>query len=61
MSEAAHGTISAQRTTRRPGNSRFRNCASASETSSVTATTTATQTTVLATTVGSASCSARRT
>ena len=60
MSEAAHGTISAHRTTRRPGNSRLRNCASPSEIRSVTPTTTTTHTTVLATTAGSAACSASR-
>ena len=60
MSEAAHGTISAQRTSRRPGKRWFRNCARPSEITMVTATTTTTHTTVFATTVGSAGCSRSR-
>ena len=60
MSEAAHGTMSAHRTSRRPGKDSFRSWASPSESAMVTATTTATQTTVFATTVGRASCSRRR-
>jgi len=60
MTDAAHGTISAHRTSRRPGKASFRSCARPSDTTTVTSTTTTTQITVLATTVGSASCSRSR-
>ena len=60
MSEAAHGTISAHRTSRRPGKDSFRSWASPSESAMVSATTIATQTTVFAATAGRASCSSRR-
>ena len=60
MSEAAHGTIKAQRTRRRPGNSSFRSWAMPSEPAMVTTTIATTQISVLATTVTSASCSRRR-
>ena len=43
---AAHGTITASRTSRRPGNAWWSSCASASEITIVTATTPTTQTTV---------------
>ena len=46
MSEAAHGTIRAQRTSRRPGKLLSRNWASPSEIAMVTPTTTATHTSV---------------
>jgi hypothetical protein len=59
-SEAAHGTISAQRTNRRPGKRWLRSCASPSEITTVTATTAVTHTTVLSTTTGSAGCSSSR-
>src|SRR6201996_6609659 len=49
-SDAAQGTIRAQRTIRRPGNRLFRNWASPSETPIVTATTSTTQITVLSST-----------
>src|ERR1700742_3969918 len=49
-SDAAHGTIRAQRTIRRPGNRLFRNWASPKETPIVTATTSITQITVLSST-----------
>ena len=61
MSDAAHGTISAHRTSARPGNSLARNWARPSESSSVTPTTLTTHTTVVATTAGSASCCTSRT
>ena len=61
ISEAAHGTISAQRTSAGPGNAAFRNWARPSEITTVTPTTVATHTIVFATTVGSASCSSSRT
>ena len=60
MSDAAHGTMSAQRTSRRPGKLAFRNWPRASESTMVTPTMTTTQTAVFASTVGSASCSNRR-
>ncbi|GAA2455077.1 hypothetical protein GCM10010191_87630 [Actinomadura vinacea] len=44
--EAAHGTISAQRTSRRPGNRALSSCASGSESTTVAATTPTTQSTV---------------
>ena len=56
MTDAAHGTMSAQRTSVRPGKRAPRSCASASDSKIVTATTTATQTTVFATTMASGSC-----
>ena len=60
MSEAAHGTMSAQRTSRRPGKLAFRNCPRPSEMTMVAATITATHSAVFASTVGRASCSRRR-
>ncbi len=60
ISAAAHGTINAQRTRRRPGNAAFSSWARPSEITMVTPTTSATHVTVLATTVGSASWSRRR-
>jgi hypothetical protein len=54
ISDAAHGTITAQRTSRRPAKSLDRNCASPRLISTVTVTTATTQTAVFASTVGSA-------
>jgi hypothetical protein len=60
ITEAAHGTSSAQRTRRRPAKSSFRSWAIPSETSTVAATIDATHITVLATTGTKASCSTSR-
>ncbi len=60
MSDAAHGTMRAQRTSRRPGKAASRSWASPSEITIVIPTTRATHVTVLPITVGSASCSRRR-
>ena len=60
ITDAAHGTMSAQRTSRRPGKLLSRNCASPSDIRRVTTTMTVTQTTVFATTVVSASCRSSR-
>lgn len=56
MSDAAHGTMIAQRTKRRPGNSLTRNCARPRLMTIVSATTATTQTSVFDRTVGSDSC-----
>ena len=54
-----HGTINAQRTTRRPKKRLFTNCARPRESTMVIATTETTQTSVVASTLGSASCRSR--